>query len=346
MDPLAKQEELVKKAQGENYVGKRQAMVAARLQARGLKGRAYYDSADHSMAQQKKQQGGGPHPPGATGGPPATGNPVAGALGAAHGPTGNVAAPDAGPGTGVASVVKKASQEKLNKFASESGTLGARKMSAEKGPTSSGSSAAPGSGAVSAAPSRPDAIGSPVSAPASPEPSQIASRIGQGVSAPNAPGQPQATSTSGTSSAPSASSGLRSTGIRIKANPDGVVKPRSLGVSSQDVPVTRLSAGAGGIGARGEPVSADGNGTSSTTGVAQGGSGFPVRKIGQTSGIRSVNLGARMQNMNTMPKAYDLNREQVVPRATRNMSPLVAAKPQVSHDADEEDDVDEMEVQE
>eukprot|EP00184_Porphyridium_aerugineum_P000500 CAMPEP_0184704192 /NCGR_PEP_ID=MMETSP0313-20130426/30392_1 /TAXON_ID=2792 /ORGANISM="Porphyridium aerugineum, Strain SAG 1380-2" /LENGTH=378 /DNA_ID=CAMNT_0027165165 /DNA_START=63 /DNA_END=1199 /DNA_ORIENTATION=- len=56
MDPLAKQEALIKQSQGENYVGKRQAMVAARLQARGLKGRAYYDSADHSMQQQKEQQ--------------------------------------------------------------------------------------------------------------------------------------------------------------------------------------------------------------------------------------------------------------------------------------------------
>mmetsp|Transcript_14998 Transcript_14998/g.40223 ORF Transcript_14998/g.40223 Transcript_14998/m.40223 type:complete len:467 (-) Transcript_14998:481-1881(-) len=56
MDPLLRQEALVKKSQGDNYVGKRQAMVAARLQARGLKGRAYYDSADHSMQQQKKQQ--------------------------------------------------------------------------------------------------------------------------------------------------------------------------------------------------------------------------------------------------------------------------------------------------
>eukprot|EP00184_Porphyridium_aerugineum_P004712 CAMPEP_0184699450 /NCGR_PEP_ID=MMETSP0313-20130426/5721_1 /TAXON_ID=2792 /ORGANISM="Porphyridium aerugineum, Strain SAG 1380-2" /LENGTH=388 /DNA_ID=CAMNT_0027158545 /DNA_START=404 /DNA_END=1570 /DNA_ORIENTATION=+ len=373
MDPLAKQEALIKQSQGENYVGKRQAMVAARLQARGLKGRAYYDSADHSMQQQKKQQQQQQVQKEAHEGE---------AMDEAgdEGDEGD----DAGEEQGHHHDDDKNS---VNKFASESGSIGRKNTPPTHGTigtrsTSKGAESgsldearshlqssggnpvsvpgnepvAPpvikaatlpasvekkiGAGGIGTTPLR-AAVQPPaqqplraVSEPAKPvikasgvapsSSTSVAAPVAQAPSPAHAPADPSSTNISehdasagGGSSV--ATSSVKTASIRLKS---GAAQVRQ----SAPSPAPQVKAGAApGVVAPAAAVPAGGEN------IPAGPLPFVGRKLGTTSsaGIRSVNLAANIKPSGVvptggaLPKAYDLNREQVIHKVPTGVSPLM-----------------------
>jgi len=378
MDPLARQEELIKKSQGENYVGKRQAMVAARLQARGLKGRAYYDSADHSMQQQKNQQ-----------------EKQAQHMQSVSGENDVKVEEPSSQGARVGAVAKP-----LNKFASESGSLQPIRRSVER--PESGSLGALGktggsqaqteslvtdseaeisteeraSHAVISSPSvssrTEGSLGTPQTQQAqsrsvlggmplvaSPQPS-VANRTSlksYTIAAPKVVSTAQRNSNSSnptlggnqnTVSAPATTtgsglgsgSGIRSTGIKIRSMSSGPYAGNSEQLSARpnnpSVASTGMSSGSK-IAVPSKSLGGSAN---------EPGSGVRTVKLA-SGGVRSVNLGINVrQPMNTMPKAYDLNREQLHRGAT-GISPLGGVQQsrlsnapvrQAVHDSDDDDD--------
>jgi len=358
MDPLLRQEALVKKAQGDNYVGKRQAMVAARLQARGLKGRAYYDSADHSMQQQKKNQqaaekeqeqsadGGG-------GGGGAQDNSAGTQAHQTSSTPAKGASPMAGGVTNPGSRVKSSplgTEKKLNKFASESGSLGStgRRVASkpESGALGGGAPVRVGGGGVtpaaggvagvsaSSAAGGPErrvvSLGSMGANRGAPKPAlSTASKPAISTSAPTAGdtptssavcNEPEASSSESAQPAPPAA-GVRTSaptvGVRvggIKTGSIGGSESGSAGPASSVSPVRTSGSetGAGGSGA-----GMTGVGTAGSSGIKTA----PAPAVAGT-GIRSTGIKIRTSGSNEVGAAPSLGTRTSNPNAIASVGKL------------------------
>mmetsp|Transcript_13805 Transcript_13805/g.29886 ORF Transcript_13805/g.29886 Transcript_13805/m.29886 type:complete len:359 (-) Transcript_13805:96-1172(-) len=333
MDPLLRQEELVKQSQGEGYVKKRQAMVAARLSARGLKGRAYYDSADHSMQQQKKGGPKGPIPPHLAsklaGGP--------GGAGSAGGEEGTSAENDAGGGSNP-DVTQKPMDRKFNHHASESGSLSKRNSSNQGSLREQLTAREEGEGAAPASmdePANNSMAGSKTGVVSlggggqGPSPVRVAPGIGMRQQIRPANEQRVGTGppvVSLNSKSPP-SSGVRSTGIRVMSA-SGVRGPAGgSGLASTSIQPSHAATGPPAeppqIGAQSSPAESGSSVAAPAPSVKVGAaSGLRVVKLGG-AGAKTVQVGAPGAAPGpAMPKAYDLNRAQLHRASSSGPSPL------------------------